>query len=76
MADSAVKSLTPSDIIGAVKQGLGELHQYLSQPLMEINPAICIPHMERMTDFLKDLAAMQGPMRQAEAGNQAQARKN
>lgn len=74
MADSDI-TLTPSDIIGAVKQGLGELHMYLSQPLTEINPAICIPHLQRMTGFLERLAQMQGPT-PTNAGNRLEARKN
>ena len=76
MADSDI-SLTPSDIVGAIKQGLTELHQYLSMPLQEVNPALCVPHLERMTDFMRKLAAMQGPMRQAENGGaRPEARKN
>lgn len=74
MADSDT-SLTPSDIIGAIKQGLGELHAYLSQPLAEINASICIPHMIRMTDFMEKLAAMQGPKANA-PGQRPEARKN
>lgn len=75
MATDSDISLTPSDIIGAIKQGLGELHMYLSQPLAEINPAICIPHMHRMTGFLEKLVEMQGPKANA-PGATVGARKN
>ena len=74
MADSDI-TLTPSDIVGVIKQGLGELQMYLGQPINEINPSICVPHLNRMTAFMEKLTEMQGPVPTA-PGARPEARKN
>lgn len=51
---------TPSDIVGAIKQGLVELQAYLANvPVDQVNAAPCLAHMERMMTWMARLHSMQ-----------------
>lgn len=61
MTTSPQITFTPSDFVGAVKQGLGELHNYLSTtPVPEIDVAVCQAHLERLF-YLIGAAAPSAP---------------
>lgn len=54
-------SFTPSDYVGAIQRGLGELAAYLNAPVQEINPGLCVLHMQRLTMLMQRLDAMVQP---------------
>lgn len=68
-------SLTPSDLVGAIQRGLAELAAYLNAPVQEINPTICVAHMERLTGLMTRLEAGM-PQQAAANGNAREARTN
>ena len=52
--------LTPSEYVGAVKQGLEEMHRYLSTTLVpEINAPAVMAHLERMAMMVAQIAQAQ-----------------
>lgn len=46
-------AFTPSDIVGAIQRGLGELAAYLNAPVQEINASLCVAHMQRLTALME-----------------------
>jgi hypothetical protein len=52
-ADTTPLNLTPSDIIGAVKQGCEEMHGYLSRtPVLEVDGGVCQAHLDRLAAMI------------------------
>lgn len=43
---------TVNDVVGAVKQMMLELNSYMSRPVNEIDPRLCMGALERMTQFV------------------------
>lgn len=66
-------TLTPSDIVGAIQRGIGELAAYLNAPVQEIDPSICIAHMQRLTGLMERLEVARP---QAPANDVREARAN
>lgn len=71
MSDSI--TLTASDIVGAVQRGIRELDAYLSNPTGNVDPDLCVAHMERLTAMMGKVQAMQPP---SQNGANAEARAN
>ena len=60
---------SPNDLVGAIKQGLTELHQYMSvHPVPQIDKAVCLAYLERMTHFTHYLPSTQDKERMAQTG--------
>lgn len=66
-------TLTNSDIIGAVQRGIRELDAYLSNPTGNVDVALCVGHMERLTELMGRVQNMQPA---AQNGANAEARAN
>ena len=62
-------TLTPSDVVGAIVRGLGELSLYLNNsPAMNVDAGQCLTHIDHMAELTQTLAQLQHNM-MAQAGN-------
>ena len=72
-------TFTPNDIVGVIRQGLGELSNYLGQPLGAIDASVPVAYLERLHAFAFHLLEMQNAMMakaQTDNVEAASARKN
>ncbi len=77
MADST-QSLTPSELLGIIKQGLWELNSYINNTAYDpsFSPGLCISHMERLTMRMGQLEAVTPPPPANGKGAAVETRKN
>lgn len=68
--------ITPSDCIGAVRQGAAELHHHMQQPLMDINAKACIAHCEHMIEWLDQILTAQAAVAAAAPADAQEKRAN
>ena len=59
MADKKPINLTPSDVIGAIKQGAAELAGHMQLNIMDMNLAACTGHCQHLIDLIDSLTTMQ-----------------